>query len=179
MFTVGSISAYLGLLTFVYISVLLTIIDIRTRRLPDRIVIPSGVVVISFLTLSRIATSFSQHAAGKTDSTLLLPHLAQPISGAVCAFMLFYLLAIISPQGMGGGDVKLAPIIGAFLGYFAGWPGVILGLATGFVIGAGWSIVVLLLRGKNQNTTIPFGPCMFAGAWGALFLFTIIGVELQ
>ena len=68
-------------------------------------------------------------------------------------------------EGMGGGDVKLLAMIGAFLG----WKAVILTIFLSSLVGSIIGIVVIVLKGKDFKYAIPFGPFLSFGAVIALF----------
>jgi leader peptidase (prepilin peptidase)/N-methyltransferase len=68
-------------------------------------------------------------------------------------------------EGMGGGDVKLLAMIGAFLG----WKAVILTILLGSLIGSITGIIVMVSKGKDFKYAIPFGPFLSLGAVIALF----------
>jgi len=68
-------------------------------------------------------------------------------------------------EGMGGGDVKLLAMIGAFLG----WKAVILTIFLSSLIGSIIGIVVMLFKGKDLKFAIPFGPFLALGAVISLF----------
>jgi leader peptidase (prepilin peptidase) / N-methyltransferase len=68
---------------------------------------------------------------------------------------------------MGLGDVKLAPALGATLGYFS-WNDVFLGTAAAFGFGALYAIPRVMLRRSTGRDTIPFGPFIIAGAFAVL-----------
>jgi leader peptidase (prepilin peptidase)/N-methyltransferase len=70
---------------------------------------------------------------------------------------------------MGGGDVKVAGVVGAYLGFF-GWDAVLVGALAGFVLGGLYSVILLLSRRAHARTAIAFGPFLLAGAWFALVL---------
>ena len=84
--------------------------------------------------------------------------------GALVGGGLLLLLAILSGGGMGGGDVKFA----AALGFWLGWPGTLLGLFIGFVLGGFISGLLLVTRLRGRKDFIPFGPFIAIGAWIAL-----------
>jgi len=74
---------------------------------------------------------------------------------------IFFLAALLSKGGMGGGDIKLAAVIGTFLGA----PGSIITLFLSSLAGGLWA-VFLLLRGKaNRKTAIKYGPFLALAAW--------------
>ncbi len=90
------------------------------------------------------------------------------LGGGAAAFAFFYLLAVLVPDGMGMGDVKLALVMGLFLG--AGW--VAMALILAFLLGGLASAVLLATRRVGRRGHIPFGPFLAAGGlitilWGS------------
>jgi leader peptidase (prepilin peptidase)/N-methyltransferase len=159
----ASISWWLSLsahLWFAGITLALTLIDIDHQRLPNAIVMPSLVIVVTLL-----------GAAALLNADWL--RLVTTLGGAAALFVCYVLIALVYPKGIGGGDVKLAPIIGAMLG-FAGWGAVIVGAFAGFVFGAVCGLALVALRRATLKSGVPFGPFMLAGAW----LGIVIGTEL-
>ena len=73
-------------------------------------------------------------------------------------------LAVVSGGGMGGGDVKFA----AALGFWLGWPEILLCLLISFVVGGAISLFLLLAKLRGRKDFIPFGPFIALGAWVAL-----------
>jgi leader peptidase (prepilin peptidase)/N-methyltransferase len=157
--SVGAIvSAVLVLVAFLYlaaISVALTAIDIDVRRLPDRIVLPSYVVGIVLLATAAIVDAD-------------LAPLARALAGAGILFVFYFVLALIKPGGMGMGDVKLAGVLGLFLGQL-GWAELAVGAAGAFLLGGIFGIALLIGGRAKRRSAIPFGPWMFAGAWLGVF----------
>ena len=81
-------------------------------------------------------------------------------------FLLFFSLWFFSKgRGMGFGDVKFAPILPLFLGWFSGFVAVLLA----FWIGAGISLILLFSGGKSLKDHIPFGPFLVLGSYLVLF----------
>lgn len=68
-------------------------------------------------------------------------------------------------EGMGGGDIKLLAMIGAFLG----WPGVLVTLLSGSLIGTLVGLGLILIWKKDRTYAIPFGPFLSLGA--VIYLF--------
>ncbi|OZB87231.1 MAG: prepilin peptidase, partial [Microbacterium sp. 14-71-5] len=79
-----------------------------------------------------------------------------------------------SPRGMGGGDIKLAALVGLYLGW-CGWGALVVGAFAAFLFGGVFSIVLLLLRRARRTSAIPFGPWMLAGAWFGIALGEPLG----
>ena len=155
----GAVVAWiLGLVAFLYlaaISVALSLIDLDTHTLPDRIVLPSYVVGVVLLgTASVLAGDFNQLlGAGIGIAALWLAYLA---------------MALAYPGGMGFGDVKLAGLLGLFLGWL-GWGTLIVGAFAAFLLGGLFSIGLLAARKAGRKSGIPFGPWMLTGAWVGIF----------
>jgi leader peptidase (prepilin peptidase)/N-methyltransferase len=82
--------------------------------------------------------------------------------------VLYLALALLYPGGMGFGDVKLAGVLGLFLG-FVGWGELVVGAFAAFVLGGVFGIVLVAARRVGRRSGIPFGPWMLAGAWLGLF----------
>lgn len=137
-------------LFFAAVGLLLGVIDLRHRLLPNRVVVPS-IGVGAFLLLAA--------ALGDGAGTALL----RAVLGGVVLFAVFLVLALISPSGLGMGDVKLAGLVGLHLGWL-GWGAVAVGAVAGFVLQA-LLAVVLLVRGRiGLRGELPFGPAMLLGA---------------
>ncbi|QEW02800.1 prepilin peptidase [Microbacterium lushaniae] len=146
--------ALLAYAVFAVQSVVLAVIDARTHRLPDRYVLPGYPVAAVLLTASALAQGAPQR---------LLP----VAGGALALFAFYLLLRMLRPAAMGGGDVKLAGVIGAYLG-FLGWESVLVGALAGFLLAGIYAVVLLLTRRAAARTAIPFGPWMLGGAWFAI-----------
>jgi leader peptidase (prepilin peptidase)/N-methyltransferase len=143
-------------LYFVAIGVALTMIDIDVKRLPDKIVLPSYLVVGSLLTLASAAR-------GEWGD------LGRAGIGAAGLFALYFLMAFIYPAGMGFGDVKLSFVVGGLLAYLS-WPAFWVGAFGGFLLGSLGGIVLLVTRRGTRKSQIPYGPYMLAGALIAMFV---------
>jgi leader peptidase (prepilin peptidase) / N-methyltransferase len=89
--------------------------------------------------------------------------------GGVIAFAAFFVVHLVSPRGMGFGDVKLSFTLGLALGC-VGWGEVVLGLFLGFFYGALIGIVLIATRLRSRNQAVPFGPFLAAGAITALLV---------
>ncbi|SEB40810.1 leader peptidase (prepilin peptidase) / N-methyltransferase [Paramicrobacterium humi] len=147
------VAASLALVAFLYlaaISIPLTLIDLRTQKLPNRIVRPAYLVAGALLLT---ASALTGDWAGALRT----------LAGAVILFVLYLVLALVYPGGMGFGDVKLAGLLGLYLGYL-GWGSLLVGGFAAFVVGGLVSLALIALRRANRKSGIPFGPWMLAGA---------------
>jgi leader peptidase (prepilin peptidase)/N-methyltransferase len=134
-------------------SIALAAIDLETRRLPNAIVAPTALVGLAAL-----------------FATALLTGQWMPLLGAALgalAYGAFYAIpAFVRPDAMGMGDVKLAAVLGGYLGFLGiqYWlVGVIVGALVGGIVG------VALLASGRRGTTVALGPWLLVGAWVGIF----------
>lgn len=143
-----------ALLYLAAITVALALIDLDTRRLPDAIVLPSYGVGLALLALA------AWNPGGETHGDALV----RALVGCVALFGVYFLLLVLYPAGMGFGDVKLAGVLGLYLGW-AGWASLVVGWFAAFLLGGLFAVGLLLTRRAGRRTGVPFGPWMLAGAW--------------
>jgi leader peptidase (prepilin peptidase)/N-methyltransferase len=91
------------------------------------------------------------------------------VAGGAALWLFYFLLRALYPPGMGFGDVKLAGVLGMYLG-FLGWQHVLAGTFAAFLFGGLWSLGLLVSRRGTLKTSIPFGPFMLAGTVAAMLL---------
>ena len=125
--------------------VIITAIDIEHQIIPDVITLPG----IAFGLIVGIC------AIGYKDSLL----------GLFLGGGLFYLLAVLSNGGMGGGDIKYIAAVGALLG----WQKVLLVIFIGAFLGSIVGLFLITIQKKSRKSTIPFGPFLAAGTLITLF----------
>ena len=157
--TVDAIASGLTLVAYLYlaaISVALSFIDIEHHKLPNVIVLPSYIVGVVLLGAAALL-------AGDFDQ------LIRAGIGMAAMGLAYLLIALVKPGAMGLGDVKLAGVLGLFLG-FTGWGALIVGSLAAFFLGGIYGLVLIALRKSTRKSGIPFGPWMALGAWiGILF----------
>src|SRR5690554_2496055 len=156
-------STLLTLAAFLYlafISIALTLMDLDTHKLPNKIVLPAYIVGGVLLTAASLL-------AADYDS------LIRAAIGMAAMFTAYFLMALVYPGGMGFGDVKLAGALGLFLAWL-GWGQLLVGAFATFVLGGVFSIILLALRRVGRKSGIPFGPWMLMGAWVGILLGGII-----
>lgn len=153
-------------LYFAAIAVALSVIDIRTRRLPNSITLPSYGVAIVLLGTAAIAV-------GERSDFL------RALAGGALLLALYLIPVLAYPAGMGMGDVKLSGVLGLYLGWL-GWGELALGAFLGFALGALYGVGLLALGRGGRKTALPFGPFMLAGAAIAiLFGGTLVDAYLR
>lgn len=131
--------------------------DLARHRIPD-------VLALGMLVIGAALLFVASNQQGASDAYL------RAWIAAAAAFGAFLLLGVFARAGLGMGDVKLAPTLGLYLGYY-GWADLVLGLFAGFMLGAVTGLVivgvVMLRRGRARDAlrrAIPFGPFLCLGA---------------
>lgn len=150
-------AAILVTLAYLYlaaITIALALIDIDVHRLPNAIVLPSYIVAGVLLGVASIL-------AGDAEAAL------RALIGMTVLAAAYFLMALAYPGGMGLGDVKLAGVLGLYLGY-SGWGALAVGSFGAFILGGVFSIILIATRRATRKSGIPFGPWMLAGAWVGL-----------
>ena len=149
-------------LVFFAALVAITFIDLELYIIPNRVLYPTLYITVPLLVLAAAAQ-------GDWDN------LQRALVGAVGAWVFFLLLHLVSPRGMGFGDVRLSFLLGLFLGWLD-LRHVFLGIFVGFLLGSIVGIVLMVLRRRGRKDHIPFGPFLAAGSVIAvLFGSTILG----
>ena len=148
--------ALLGLGWAAAAAVLLAVADLAAHRLPDVVTYPAAVVCAAAFTVDGAVT-------GSWDA-LVRALLAAGASGAVAG-----LAWLVTPAGLGLGDVKLLALLGLVLGW-AGWGVLLAGVFLGLVVGSVVSLALIAVRRAGWRTAVPFGPPLLAGAVLALAL---------
>jgi leader peptidase (prepilin peptidase)/N-methyltransferase len=139
------------------IGVALAMIDIDVKRLPNAIVLPSYPVVTVLLGVA---------AAAEGEWGALL----RAVLAGLALYAFYFLLMMVYPRGMGFGDVKLAGILGAYLGWL-GWGELVVGSFLAFLVGGVFGLALMVIGRAGRKSAIPFGPWMLLGAllgilWG-------------
>ena len=138
---------------FLAFLVALSVIDIRTKKIPNRLVYPATVAAALFIVVADLA-------GGELNAV-------QGGIGFLAYGLGLLIVALISPKGMGMGDVKLAALIGLVLGSL-GLRFVAVAAGVGILLG-GVGAIVALVAGASRKTGIPFGPFLAAGAAISVF----------
>jgi leader peptidase (prepilin peptidase)/N-methyltransferase len=130
--------------------VVLAAIDLEHKLLPNRVVYPAFVVGWAGLALGAFLDGSPERLL---DAGL----------GALTFGGLLFVVAFIYPAGMGGGDVKLAFVLGTFLGYVGGIGVTLVGMFLAFLLGGVIGVVVMVATGGNRKYQLPFGPFLASG----------------
>lgn len=165
---------YLIVVASFFITLFLT--DIKYRLIPDRIVIPAILFVVIFMTAYFALFSGIEYFNMKNDDfgkylieagywhmsvfntiKVLLVNFG---SALAIGFFFWFLVYITKGRGMGGGDIRL----GVLIGVFNGFPTNVLAIFLGFLFGAFFSTILILLKKKTAKDTIAFGPFLILGS---------------
>lgn len=139
------------------VAVPLAFIDARWRRLPDALTLPSYPVALLLLGLA---------ALGVPGGPGRLVH---ALAGMAAAIAFFGLLLVVSKAGIGLGDVKLAGLLGMYLGWL-GLAQFAAGMLAGWLL-AGIAAIGLLVAGRvTRRSQIPLGPFLIAGSLAVILL---------
>jgi leader peptidase (prepilin peptidase)/N-methyltransferase len=148
-----------GLVMFLFIAALLviTFIDLDHRIIPDVISLPG--ILVGF------GASFGLLAISPLESLIGI------LSGGGSLFLVAWGYQLIARrEGMGGGDIKLLAMIGAFIG----WKGVLFTIFVSSLTGTLAGLALILLKGGNMKLAVPFGPFLALGA----VVYVFAGPEL-
>ncbi len=146
-----------GLLWVAAAGVVLAGVDLATHRLPDVVTLPA---------IGVLAAAMGADALVEGTGPRLL---AGVLAGVGC-FGVAAGARLLSPAGLGFGDVKLLGLLGLLLGWRGGIQAVVLGVFLGLALGALGALAALATGRAGWRSAIPFGPPLLAGAAAALAL---------
>jgi leader peptidase (prepilin peptidase)/N-methyltransferase len=139
--------------------VTVSVIDLQVQRIPDRITFPTFLLAVPAI----VAVSIHLDATDRIQAALV---------GAVAYFLFLFVTHLVYPAGMGFGDVKLAAVMGLYLGWL-GWTPVLptygplrlvfYALMLGCVLGVVFGLAVQL--GTRRRGAFPFGPALALGCY--------------
>ena len=131
-------------------------IDLKTKRLPRQIIYVTALIGIPLLCLAAIVNDEPER-------------IWMMLLGAALALAFMGIVYIASRGGMGDGDVRLSPLLGAYLGWLN--PGfVAVGLFIGFFTGAVVGVAMMAIGKAGRKTAVPFGPFLAFGTIVAIFI---------
>jgi leader peptidase (prepilin peptidase)/N-methyltransferase len=158
----------LSIQTLVYIIlssalIIIAFIDLNEQIVPDVISLP-GIVIGFIISFFVPYISFIDSALGVV------------VGGGIILIIGMVGSVIFKKEAMGGGDVKLAAMIGAFLG----WKYIIISLFLGFFLGALAGIILIMSKIKSREDVVPFGPFIVLGSfitllWGEKIISWYLG----
>jgi len=148
----GATPAFLGYFAFAAALVTITFIDLDHRIIPDVISLPGIALGLAVSLVSPLVKPFDALLGVVVGGGFLL--------GVATAYQ-----AIRGQEGMGGGDIKLLAMIGAFLG----WQSIFVTVMVASIVGSIIGVALMLYRRADAKLAIPFGPFLACGALVHLF----------
>ncbi|MBI5025631.1 MAG: prepilin peptidase [Nitrospirae bacterium] len=140
---------------FVSSLIIIIFVDLEHQIIPDRITLP-GIPLALLFGSTILPDPFLRFAFLGFKSSLI---------GFLLGGGLFYLVALLSRGGMGGGDIKMMAMVGGLLGWKGALSTTFFGSLTGAIVG----IFLMIFKGKGRKSKIPFGPFLAFGAILSLF----------
>ena len=138
--------------------VALSLIDLDHFLLPNRVLYPTGFLMAGLFVIPALVDSQGNDYA-------------RGVFGGAAAFAVFFVIHVVSPRGMGFGDVRLSFVLGFALGWLS-WGHVYLGLFLGFLLGAVVGTLLIAVGVRTRKDHVPFGPFLAAGAMVAIYFGT-------
>jgi leader peptidase (prepilin peptidase) / N-methyltransferase len=157
-----------SLVFFIFIAalILISIIDLDHQIIPDVISLPGIPVGLA----ASFAVAWLDPGAGFPSVGLFDASIGVLVGGGILYALAWGYYALTGKEGMGGGDIKLLAMIGAFIG----WQGVFVTIFVSSIVGTVMGLTIMLVRGKNLKYALPFGPFLSLGA----IIHVFAGAEL-
>jgi leader peptidase (prepilin peptidase)/N-methyltransferase len=144
-------AALLGAIAFTWALIVLTMIDVDHKLLPDNITLPLLWLGLLF-NLGDTYVSLGDAVLGAMLGYLIL-------------WSVYWLFKLVTgKEGMGYGDFKLLAALGAWLG----WQALPLIILLSSLVGAVWGIALIVIHGRGREAPMPFGPYLAAAGWISL-----------
>jgi leader peptidase (prepilin peptidase)/N-methyltransferase len=147
--------ALLGFLYFMATAIALAAIDLDTKRLPNALTFPAYAVGVCVLALDGLVSG---------DWSAL----TRALIGMAALYGFYFVLALVYPAGMGFGDVKLAGVLGLFLGWL-GYSELVIGAFLAFLLGGVFGMAAMAVKKAGRKSQLPYGPFMVLGAVIGMF----------
>ncbi len=139
-------------LWFLAVTVTLTLTDIDTKLIPNRILFPGIVIGAVLLTVGALIEGGP---------------ILRAYAGGAGYFLVLLVVALAARGAFGFGDVKLAFLLGMFTAYRS-WETLIVAVFAAFLLGGIVSLIIIVFRIRDRKDAIPFGPYLVGGAYLAL-----------
>ena len=143
--------------------VALAMIDLRHQRLPDLLTLPAYPASLLLLGVAALLRSAARRPV------------IGALAGMAAALLLFLLLALIAPAGIGGGDVKLAGVRGLSLGWL-GAPAVAAGMFGAFALAAVAGAGLIATGRATRKSQLAFGPFLLGATLAVIMASGVVPV---
>lgn len=138
------------------VGVSLALIEFDLHRLPEPVLLVSYVVTVVLL-MPAGAASGDWHAA------------VRALAGMLALLALYFALALAYPNGLSFGDVKLAGLVGLYLGWLS-WDALFITAIGGLVIACVGGATAIVMHHGSRRLAVPIAPCLVSAALLALFV---------
>lgn len=174
--------SFLAQLVFISILLILLLYDLKYMELPNRVVL-GGIALAVLIDLVKVGVSIRDfvQVTGRLpfgrqllqDSSFVAAHsldIASPylwgaVAGVTLAAIFFVIVLWSRERAMGGGDIKLALLLGLILP----WPYLVPAMYIGFILGAVVGVGTVIAGQKKMKTLIPLAPFLVTGTLAAMF----------
>lgn len=156
----GLVAEFVVIAAAVSLLLVVALIDLERGLILNRLVYPAAaalLILAPFWPQLGLAQSFP-------GSTGIVASFLNSLMAGIGAFLVFLAISLLFPQGMGGGDIKLAGVIGLLVGF----PGVLAALWLAVVSGGLVASYLVLVRRKTRKDIMPLGPFLSLGAIAVL-----------
>jgi prepilin signal peptidase PulO-like enzyme (type II secretory pathway) len=146
--------AHADLAAYLYLSAvgpMLAVVDVRVRRLPDLLTLPSYGIGAALLA---VAVPFVDGGGTRFRNAVI---------GLALLWFIYAAQHFVWPDAVGRGDVKLSGVLGLYLGWL-GLDGWVTGALATFFIGGAYALGLIAFRRGSRKSEMPYGPFMLAGA---------------
>ena len=158
-----SVFSIFHLLFLFYITAVLIVIfayDLKHYIIPDKVIYPAIIITTIFRLFSEfIVDSNIQYSIFNIQYSNFI------FAAFIASFFFYSIIILTKGKGMGGGDVKLAFLMGLLLG----WPVILLSIFLSFIFGSIIGIYLILIGKKKMGGMIPFGPFLIIGTFIGIF----------
>jgi leader peptidase (prepilin peptidase)/N-methyltransferase len=139
-------------LALIFVFVVISYVDWRTQRIPNLLLLPLGVLALWLVFID-------------PESAWMR------LAGGIFAFVPFALTALVRPGQLGGGDIKLATLLGLLFGF----PNIVWALLIA-VLGGGLVVLTMWLTQRaKRETQVPYAPFLCFGALVVLLVLPFYG----
>ena len=151
-------SVLIGL--FLSVFVFFAAYDLKYREVPDKVSIPLIVILAAVNLVLFLMNSSGFLPLVQIAELIKIDPLANLISGFVAAGFIAVLVILTKGKGMGGGDIRIAGMIGLV----AGWKGTLGGFYLAFIVGSLIGLLIAAREGRIKGVKLPFVPFLSFGA---------------
>jgi len=165
----GQLPFLASLIFYLFIASALIIIfvyDLKHYIIPDKVVYPAIIIVLGYNLFNDLIINNNFQFPISNFQSIFNSQFSNFLFSAFLAGGFFLAIVLLTRgKGMGGGDVKLAFLMGLILG----WPMIIISVFLSFIIGSTFGILLILAGKKKMKSMIPFGPFLILGTFIGLF----------